>query len=54
MIASSKIKTPMMSVPVLSNKKALKRVKTLQKKLARVCLAEVCMLNLMTVFLNIP
>ncbi|XP_053361431.1 DNA-directed RNA polymerase I subunit RPA1 [Clarias gariepinus] len=41
MIASSKIKTPMMSIPVLSNKKALKRVKTLQKKLTRVCLAEV-------------
>ncbi|TST60384.1 DNA-directed RNA polymerase I subunit RPA1 [Bagarius yarrelli] len=41
MIASSKIKTPMMSIPVLSKKKALKRVKTLQKKLTRVCLAEV-------------
>lgn len=41
MVASSNIKTPMMSVPVLSNKKALKRAKTLRKKLTRVCLAEV-------------
>lgn len=41
LIASSKIKTPMMSIPVLSNRKSLKRVKTLQKKLMRVCLAEV-------------
>ncbi|KAF7707147.1 DNA-directed RNA polymerase I subunit RPA1 [Silurus meridionalis] len=41
MIASSKIKTPMMSIPVLNKKKALKRVKTLQKKLTRVCLSEV-------------
>lgn len=41
MVASANIKTPMMSVPVLNNKKALKRVKVLQKKLARVCLAEV-------------
>ncbi|XP_017278620.1 DNA-directed RNA polymerase I subunit RPA1 [Kryptolebias marmoratus] len=41
MVASSNIKTPMMSVPVLSNKKALKRAKTLRKKLSRVCLAEV-------------
>lgn len=41
LIASSNIKTPMMSIPVLMNKKAMKRVKTLRKKLARVCLAEV-------------
>ncbi|KAL2077653.1 hypothetical protein ACEWY4_027157 [Coilia grayii] len=41
MIASSKIKTPMMSIPVLGTKKALKRVKVLKKKLNRVCLAEV-------------
>lgn len=49
MIASSKIKTPMMSIPVLSSKKALKRVKTLQKKLTRVCLAEVRTSNLTTI-----
>ncbi|XP_021439203.1 DNA-directed RNA polymerase I subunit RPA1 [Oncorhynchus mykiss] len=41
MIASSSIKTPMMSIPVLNTKKAIKRVKTLRKKLTRVCLAEV-------------
>ncbi|KAM3867222.1 DNA-directed RNA polymerase I subunit RPA1 [Diretmus argenteus] len=41
MIASANIKTPMMSVPVLNNKKALKKVKTLRKKLTRVCLSEV-------------
>ncbi|XP_076878844.1 DNA-directed RNA polymerase I subunit RPA1 isoform X2 [Brachyhypopomus gauderio] len=41
MIASSNIKTPMMSVPVLSSKKALKQVKTLRKQLTRVFLAEV-------------
>ncbi|XP_034038228.1 DNA-directed RNA polymerase I subunit RPA1 isoform X2 [Thalassophryne amazonica] len=41
MVAGSNIKTPMMSVPVLNNKKALKRAKTLRKKLSRVCLAEV-------------
>ncbi|XP_066505483.1 DNA-directed RNA polymerase I subunit RPA1 [Hoplias malabaricus] len=41
MIASSNIKTPMMSIPVLCSKKALKRVKTLRKQLTRVCLAEV-------------
>ncbi|XP_023184312.1 DNA-directed RNA polymerase I subunit RPA1 [Xiphophorus maculatus] len=41
MVASSNIKTPMMSVPVLKNKKALKRAKTLRKQLTRVCLAEV-------------
>uniref|UniRef100_A0A8C2EKD1 DNA-directed RNA polymerase subunit n=1 Tax=Cyprinus carpio TaxID=7962 RepID=A0A8C2EKD1_CYPCA len=41
MVASSNIKTPMMSIPVLVNKKALKRVKTLRKKLTRVCLSEV-------------
>ncbi|XP_062281970.1 DNA-directed RNA polymerase I subunit RPA1 [Scomber scombrus] len=41
MVAGSNIKTPMMSVPVLNTKKALKRAKTLRKKLSRVCLAEV-------------
>ncbi|XP_054453311.1 DNA-directed RNA polymerase I subunit RPA1 [Anoplopoma fimbria] len=41
MVASSNIKTPMMSVPVLNTRKALKRAKTLRKKLTRVCLAEV-------------
>ncbi|XP_076595923.1 DNA-directed RNA polymerase I subunit RPA1 [Chaetodon auriga] len=41
MVASSNIKTPMMSVPVLNNKRALKRAKTLRKKLTRVCLSEV-------------
>lgn len=41
MVASSNIKTPMMSVPVLNNKKALKKAKMLRKKLTRVCLAEV-------------
>lgn len=41
MVASSNIKTPMMSVPVLSHKKALKKAKLLRKKLSRVCLAEV-------------
>ncbi|KAF3837936.1 hypothetical protein F7725_009704 [Dissostichus mawsoni] len=41
MVASSNIKTPMMRVPVLNTKRALKRAKTLRKKLTRVCLAEV-------------
>lgn len=41
MVASSNIKTPMMSVPVLNNRKALKRARALRKKLGRVCLAEV-------------
>ncbi|XP_041846202.1 DNA-directed RNA polymerase I subunit RPA1 isoform X2 [Melanotaenia boesemani] len=41
MVASSNIKTPMMSVPVLNTRKALKRAKMLRRKLARVCLAEV-------------
>ncbi|XP_051833065.1 DNA-directed RNA polymerase I subunit RPA1-like isoform X2 [Antechinus flavipes] len=41
MVASSNIKTPMMSVPVLNTKKALKKVKSLKKKLTRVCLGEV-------------
>lgn len=41
MVAGSNIKTPMMSVPVLNNKKALKKAKTLRKQLTRVCLAEV-------------
>ncbi|XP_065517462.1 DNA-directed RNA polymerase I subunit RPA1 [Lathamus discolor] len=41
MVASANIKTPTMSVPVFSTKKALKKVKRLKKKLTRVCLAEV-------------
>lgn len=41
MVASSNIKTPMMSVPVLNNEKALNRAKMLRKKLNRVYLAEV-------------
>uniref|UniRef100_A0A8D2Q056 DNA-directed RNA polymerase subunit n=1 Tax=Zosterops lateralis melanops TaxID=1220523 RepID=A0A8D2Q056_ZOSLA len=41
MVASSNIKTPMMSVPVFNTKKALKKVKQLKKQLTRVCLAEV-------------
>ncbi|XP_069833350.1 DNA-directed RNA polymerase I subunit RPA1 [Dendropsophus ebraccatus] len=41
LIGSSNIKTPMMSVPVLPTKKAIKRVKKLKKQLTRVCLAEV-------------
>uniref|UniRef100_A0A8C9S8L2 DNA-directed RNA polymerase subunit n=1 Tax=Scleropages formosus TaxID=113540 RepID=A0A8C9S8L2_SCLFO len=41
LIASANIKTPMMSIPVLNSKKAMKRVKALRKKLTRVCLAEV-------------
>uniref|UniRef100_UPI0037E9A883 DNA-directed RNA polymerase I subunit RPA1 n=1 Tax=Semicossyphus pulcher TaxID=241346 RepID=UPI0037E9A883 len=41
MVASSNIKTPMMSVPVLNNKRALKKAKTLRKQLTRVCLSEV-------------
>ncbi|MBN3323709.1 RPA1 polymerase, partial [Atractosteus spatula] len=41
MVASSSIKTPMMSIPVLNTKKALKKVKKLRKKLTRVCLSEV-------------
>lgn len=41
MVASANIKTPMMSVPVLNTKKALKRVKSLKKQLTRVCLGEV-------------
>ncbi|XP_038157379.1 DNA-directed RNA polymerase I subunit RPA1 [Cyprinodon tularosa] len=41
MVASSNIKTPMMSVPVLNTKRALKRAKTLRKQLSRVCLTEV-------------
>lgn len=40
MVASAKIKTPMMSVPVLNTKRALKKAKTLRKRLTRVCLAE--------------
>lgn len=44
MVASSNIKTPMMSVPVFNTKKALKKVKQLKKQLTRVCLAEVNLL----------
>lgn len=40
-MASANIKTPMMSVPVLNTKKALKRVKSLKRQLTRVCLGEV-------------
>lgn len=41
MVASANIKTPMMSVPVLKTKKALRRVKKLKRQLTRVCLGEV-------------
>ncbi|KAM8785455.1 DNA-directed RNA polymerase I subunit RPA1 [Rhynchonycteris naso] len=41
MVASINIKTPMMSVPVLNTKRALKRVKSLKRQLTRVCLGEV-------------
>ncbi|XP_063313713.1 DNA-directed RNA polymerase I subunit RPA1 [Pelobates fuscus] len=41
MVASSNIKTPMMSVPVIGTKRALKKVKRLKKQLTRVCLSEV-------------
>lgn len=41
MVASANIKTPMMSVPVLNTRKALKRVKSLKRQLTRVCLGEV-------------
>ncbi|KFP92862.1 DNA-directed RNA polymerase I subunit RPA1, partial [Haliaeetus albicilla] len=41
MVASAKIKTPMMSVPVFNTKKAFKKVKQLKRQLTRVCLAEV-------------
>ncbi|KAM5193373.1 DNA-directed RNA polymerase I subunit RPA1 [Mantella aurantiaca] len=41
LIASSNIKTPMMRVPVLTTKKAMKRVQSLKKRLTRVCLSEV-------------
>lgn len=41
MVASANIKTPMMSVPVLNTKRALKRVKKLKRQLTRVCLGEV-------------
>ncbi|EMP32181.1 DNA-directed RNA polymerase I subunit RPA1 [Chelonia mydas] len=41
MVASANIKTPMMSVPVFSTKKAHKKVKRLKKQFTRVCLAEV-------------
>ncbi|XP_051865519.1 DNA-directed RNA polymerase I subunit RPA1 [Pristis pectinata] len=41
MVASANIKTPMMTIPVLNIKKAMKKVKKLKKQLTRVCLAEV-------------
>ncbi|KAM6201574.1 LOW QUALITY PROTEIN: DNA-directed RNA polymerase I subunit RPA1 [Rhynchocyon petersi] len=41
MVASANIKTPMMSVPVLGTKKALRQVRSLKKQLTRVCLVEV-------------
>nr|XP_023655802.1 DNA-directed RNA polymerase I subunit RPA1 [Paramormyrops kingsleyae] len=41
LIASSNIKTPMMSIPVMNSRRALKKAKNLKKKLTRVCLAEV-------------
>ncbi|XP_063781050.1 DNA-directed RNA polymerase I subunit RPA1 [Pseudophryne corroboree] len=41
LIASSNIKTPMMSVPVLPTKRAMRKVKNLKKQLTRVCVAEV-------------
>lgn len=44
MVASAKIKTPMMSVPVFNTKKAFKKVKQLKRQLTRVCLAEVSLL----------
>lgn len=53
MVASSNIKTPMMSVPVLNNKKALKKAKTLRKKLTRVCLAEVRISFSMNIYIDI-
>ncbi|KAK0133909.1 DNA-directed RNA polymerase I subunit RPA1 [Merluccius polli] len=41
LIATAKIKTPMMSIPVLNNVSAQARANTLRKQLTRVCLAEV-------------
>ncbi|XP_028657412.1 DNA-directed RNA polymerase I subunit RPA1 [Erpetoichthys calabaricus] len=41
MVASGNIKTPMMSVPVINTKKALKKVKKLKQILTRICLSEV-------------
>ncbi|XP_062934163.1 DNA-directed RNA polymerase I subunit RPA1 [Cynocephalus volans] len=41
MVASANIKTPMMSVPVVNTRKALRRVRSLKKQLTRVCLGEV-------------
>lgn len=41
MVASAKIKTPMMSIPVLNTKAAHERVRGLKKRLTRVCLGEV-------------
>uniref|UniRef100_A0A3P9LG42 DNA-directed RNA polymerase subunit n=1 Tax=Oryzias latipes TaxID=8090 RepID=A0A3P9LG42_ORYLA len=52
MVASSNIKTPMMSIPVRHTKKALKKAKMLRRKLARVCLSELrlCKLNIFKSF----
>uniref|UniRef100_A0A452TPE3 DNA-directed RNA polymerase subunit n=1 Tax=Ursus maritimus TaxID=29073 RepID=A0A452TPE3_URSMA len=50
MVASANIKTPMMSVPVLNTKKALKRVKSLKKQLTRVCLGEVIKIDVQESF----
>ncbi|KAG7282013.1 hypothetical protein CRUP_020118 [Coryphaenoides rupestris] len=41
LIATAKIKTPMMSIPVLSDVAAQTKANTLRKRLTRVCLAEV-------------
>ncbi|XP_006900430.1 PREDICTED: DNA-directed RNA polymerase I subunit RPA1 [Elephantulus edwardii] len=41
LVASANIKTPMMSVPVLNTRKALRKVRNLKKQLTRVCLGEV-------------
>ncbi|XP_077171658.1 DNA-directed RNA polymerase I subunit RPA1 isoform X2 [Paroedura picta] len=41
MVASAKIKTPMMSIPVLDTEAAHEQVRDLKKQLTRVCLGEV-------------
>uniref|UniRef100_A0A8C5AHD0 DNA-directed RNA polymerase subunit n=1 Tax=Gadus morhua TaxID=8049 RepID=A0A8C5AHD0_GADMO len=41
LVATSRIKTPMMSVPVLGHMSAQRKANSLRKKLTRVCLAEV-------------
>ena len=48
LVATSQIKTPMMSVPVLGHMSAQRKANSLRKKLTRVCLAEVsCSLRLL-------